>query len=126
MEINLLTHNLVTCWDLPLFSGHQHIAEKFAIDDWNIETLEITTLNTTYTFIRGERDYYGLPVWYVLDGRAEVIGERVQMIGINSEKRSPKLIHIGDRLAICRIDNNYSIPLYTSPITQVALLYNHS
>jgi hypothetical protein len=80
-----------------------------------IDSFEVATLNTTYQFVRTDlKDE--IPIWYVLVGRPQIQGKYAQVLSLRDKCASPLELRVGDRLAICEIDGDYSLPLYTSRV----------
>jgi hypothetical protein len=127
MDKSLLSNNITaiktgkTEFDYAIKSLPTFNVNEINLEDSALDCFEIATLNTDYAFLRVGKDSSGQPIWRVLQGRAEMLGEIVLLFGINEDTFKPNSIKKDGRLGICltRLDD---YPWHTSRIFRLAIL----
>ena len=92
------------------------------LNDKQITSLTVITLNRDYTFIPTQVDSSdGRLVWHVASGHPEVAGAKVKLLGISPIYRPYRLV-VGSRVGIFS-NNEDLLPLYTSTIVALSVFY---
>lgn len=94
---------------------------QFLLSEPAIESFEISTENSDYWFVRVGGTADGMPIWRILDGRDELIGKEVQLLGINEIGPNPQQVKVGGRLIIASQQEKDEWPFYTSTIVSLSV-----
>src|SRR5712691_11278025 len=68
------------------------LVADLSLADETIESIAVSTQNTSYCFIYQGSNEDGHAIWLVLDGRADMIGKYVHLMGINEKNSDPLAI----------------------------------
>lgn len=86
--------------DIQFLKSSKYFVPDSLLLDSHVTGLEVVTENTTYTFIKTGKTPEGNSIWYVIDGKQELVGKEVGLLSLTQKGLLEKNLKLGDKLAI--------------------------